>query len=53
MANAVNRLFNQAKLVGVPDQTTYAHMFILQLEWLQNVYDYLLEGIMLKQFTTS
>jgi hypothetical protein len=28
-------------------------MFILQLKWLQNVYDYLLEGIMPKRSITS
>jgi hypothetical protein len=30
MADALNRLPNQAKLVGVPNQTTDAHLFILQ-----------------------
>jgi hypothetical protein len=47
------RLPNQTKLVGVPDQTTNAHMFILQPKWLQNIYDYLLEGMMLERFTIS
>jgi hypothetical protein len=31
MVNALSRLPNQTKLVGVFDQTTYAHMFTLQL----------------------
>ncbi len=53
MANALSRLPNEAKSVGVPDQTTNAHLFILQLEWLQNVYDYLLKGMMPKRFTIS
>jgi hypothetical protein len=48
MADALNRLPNQAMSVGVPNQTTHVHMFTLQSEWLQNVYDYSLEGIMLE-----
>jgi hypothetical protein len=35
MANALSRLPNQAKLVGVPNQTIDAHMFTLHPEWLQ------------------
>jgi hypothetical protein len=53
MANALSRLPNQAKLVGVPNQTIDAHMFILQLKWLQILYDYLTKGMMLERFTTS
>jgi hypothetical protein len=53
MANALSRLPNQSELVGVPNQTTNAHMFTLQPKWLQNVYDYLIDGIMPKRFTTS
>jgi hypothetical protein len=53
MADALSRLPNQAELVGVPNQTTDIHLFTLQLEWLQNVYDYLLEKIMPKTFTIS
>jgi hypothetical protein len=34
------------KLVGVLDQTYDAHMFTLQPQWLQNVYEYLLEKVM-------
>jgi hypothetical protein len=26
-----------------------AHMFTLQLKWLQNVYEYMLKGVMLAQ----
>jgi hypothetical protein len=53
MANALNRLPNSNKLVKVPDQTYDAHMFTLQLEWLQSVYEYLLKGVVLERFTTS
>ncbi len=47
MVNALSKLPNQAKPIGVPNLTTDARMFTLQLKWLQNVYDYLLERIML------
>ncbi len=53
MADALNRLPNWTKLVGIPDQTCDVHMFTLQLKWLQNLYEYLLEGMMPKRFTTS
>jgi hypothetical protein len=53
MADALRRLPNQVELVGVLNKTIDTHLFTLQLEWLQNVYDYLLEGIMPKTFTTS
>jgi hypothetical protein len=53
MINALSRLPNQTKHVGVPYQTCDAHLFTLQLEWLHNVYEYLLEGVMIKIFTTS
>jgi hypothetical protein len=46
MADALSRLPNQVELVGVPNQTTNVHMFTLHIDWLQNVYDYLLEGMM-------
>jgi hypothetical protein len=42
MANTLNRLPNQTKLVGVLNQTCDAHLFTFQPEWLQNVYEYLL-----------
>jgi hypothetical protein len=48
MVDALSRLPNQAKVVGVPNQTIDVHMFTLHPEWLQNVYDYLLEGMMPK-----
>jgi len=51
--DVLSRLPNQAKLVGVPNQTIDIHLITLQLEWLQNVYDYLLERIMPETFTTS
>ncbi len=53
MADALSRLPNQTEPVGIPDQTCDAHMFTLQPKWLQNVYEYLLEGVMLERFTTS
>jgi hypothetical protein len=53
MADALNRLPNQIELVGVSDQTSDAHMFILQPKWLQSVYEYLLKGVMPERFTTS
>jgi hypothetical protein len=53
MADALSRLPNQIELVGIPNQTYGVHLFILQLEWLYNVYEYLLEGVMLERFTTS
>ncbi len=51
MTNALSRLPNQIELVGVCNQTCDVHMFTLQHEWLQSVYEYLL-GMMLKRFTT-
>jgi len=39
MADTLNKLPNQVKLVGVLDQTIDAHLFILQLDWLQSVYN--------------
>jgi hypothetical protein len=53
MVDALSKLPNQTKHVGVPDQTCDAHLFTLQLEWLQNVYEYLLKGVTIKIFTTS
>ncbi len=53
MANALNILPNQIKLVGIPNQTCDAYLFTLQPKWLQSVYEYLLEGVMPKIFTTS
>ncbi len=53
MVDALSRLPNQAKVVGVPNQTIDVHMFTLHPEWLQNVYDYLLEGMMPKWFIIS
>jgi hypothetical protein len=46
MVDALSRLHNHIELVGVPHQTYDAHLFTLQLEWLQNVYEYLLERMM-------
>jgi hypothetical protein len=52
MVDALSTLPNQTKHVGVPNQTFDFHMFILQPEWLQNVYEYLLERVMPERFTT-
>jgi len=53
MVDAFNRLPNQIEHVGIPNQTYDVHLFTLQLKWLQNVYEYLLEGVLLKRFSTS
>jgi hypothetical protein len=53
MVNALSRLPNQAKLVGVPNQTIDAHLFTLQPKWLHSVYDYLIEGMMPEIFIIS
>jgi hypothetical protein len=53
MADALSRLPDQTKHVGVLVQTCDAHLFTLQLEWLQSVYEYLLKGVMFKIFTPS
>jgi hypothetical protein len=53
MAYALSRLPNHNELVGISDQTCDAHLFTLQHEWLQSVYEYLLEIVMLDIFTTS
>ncbi len=41
------------KPIKILDQTSGVHLFTLQLEWLQNVYEYLSEGMMPKRFITS
>ncbi len=46
MADALSRLSNQTEHVKILYQTYDAHLFSLQPDWLQNVYDYLLEGNM-------
>jgi hypothetical protein len=53
MVDALNRLPNHTKPIGISDQTCDAHMFTLQSEWLQSVYEYLLKGMMLKTLITS
>jgi hypothetical protein len=53
MVDSLSRFPNQARPIGVLDQTTNAHMFTLLPKWLQCVYEYLLEGVMLKIFTIS
>ncbi len=53
MVDALNRLPNQTKHVGVPYQTCDAHMFTLQPKWLLSVYEYISKGVMLERFTTS
>ncbi len=53
LADALSRLPNQTRLIGVPNQTCDAHLFTLQPKWLQNVYEYLLEGVMPYRFTIT
>jgi hypothetical protein len=53
MVDALNRLPNQTKPIGLLNQTCDAHMFILQSKWLHNVCEYLLKGVMLEGFITS
>jgi Uri superfamily endonuclease len=53
MAYALNRLPNHIEPIGALDQTCDAHLFTLQPKWLQNVYEYLLKGVMLERLTTS
>jgi hypothetical protein len=49
----LSRLPNHIEPVEIPDQICDVHLFTLQLQWLQNVYEYLLEGMMLEKFATS
>ncbi len=42
MVDALIRLPNQTKPIGIHDQTCDVHMFTLQPEWLQSVYEYIL-----------
>jgi hypothetical protein len=53
MVDALSRLPNHIKLVGVPNQTCDVHMFTLQLEWLHNVYEHILNRTMPQRITTS
>jgi hypothetical protein len=50
MTDALNRSPNRTKPARIPNKTCDAHLFTLQLEWLQNVYEYLLDA---KWFITS
>jgi hypothetical protein len=42
MVDALSRLPNQIKPIRIHDQTCDVHMFTLQPEWLQSVYEYIL-----------
>ncbi len=53
MADALSRLHNQTEPIVIPDETSDVHMFTLQPEWLHNVYEYLLKGVILERFITS
>jgi hypothetical protein len=53
MANALIGLPNHIEPIVVPDQTYDVRLFTLQSEWLQNVHEYLLKGMMPKRLTTS
>jgi hypothetical protein len=46
MVDALSRLPNESEPFGVLDQTYDVHLFTLQPKWLQNVYEYLSEGVM-------
>jgi hypothetical protein len=41
IANALLRLLNIIKPIGVPNQTTYASLFYTKLEWLNDVKEFL------------
>ncbi len=43
MVDALSRLLNWLEPVGVLGETIDVHLFILQLKWLHNIYDYVLE----------
>jgi hypothetical protein len=53
MGYALSRLPNHTEPIGILDQTCDAHLFTLEPEWLQSVYEYLLEGVMHGRHTTS
>jgi hypothetical protein len=53
MANALIGLPNHIEPIVVLNQTCDVRLFTLQSEWLQNVYEYLLKGMMPKILTTS
>jgi hypothetical protein len=42
MVDALSRLPNQTKPIGILDQTCDVHMFNLQPKWLHSVYEYIL-----------
>jgi len=44
---------NNFEPIGIYDQTTIVHLLTLQLEWLQSVYEYMLEGVMPNKFIIS
>jgi hypothetical protein len=37
VANALSKLWNSAKTIGVPNQTTYANLFYTKPKWLNDV----------------
>jgi len=41
IANALLRLLNIIEPIGVPNQTTYASLFYTELEWLNDVKEFL------------
>jgi hypothetical protein len=53
MVDVLILLPNNFEPIEIHDQTTIVHLITLQLEWLLSVYEYLLEGMMPKKFTTS
>jgi hypothetical protein len=41
VANALSRLLDITKSIGVPNQTTDVSMFYIELEWLNDVKEFL------------
>jgi hypothetical protein len=41
ITNALSRLLDITKPIGVLDQTTYASLFYIELEWLKDVEEFL------------
>jgi len=42
VANALSILLNITKSTSVPNETTYVSMFYIELEWLNNVKEFLI-----------
>ncbi len=53
MVDALHGLPNHIEPVGILDQTYDVHLFTLQPQWLQSVYEYLSKGVTPKRLITS